>query len=157
MDLKKLIQKKMGEGEMLDPMEKMAHKKALMGLRKEATETMKPEFDGLKKVTVAADSKAGLKKGLELANKLTPDESPEHEAMETPEEEKLEHLTGEEIQQPADKLFPKADELDADHDKVMNQMHLEESGLSDDEKMMDLPSLEHKIQCLLKRREELKA
>lgn len=132
MDFKKLIQKKMGAGEMLAPMEKDAHKKALLSLRKEATETMKPEFDGLKKVTVASDSPEGLKEGLDVAQEMSGDEK----------------LKGD--------MFPDAGAYDKDAEATMDEMHMEESGLSDEEKMMDLPTLEHKIQCLLARREELK-
>lgn len=54
----------------LSPMEQKASSKVLSDLRGTAQDMMKGKMNGLKKVTVASDSKEGLKKGLELAKKI---------------------------------------------------------------------------------------
>lgn len=54
----------------LSPMEQRSSSKVLDELRKHTQGLMKGKMDGLKKVTVASDSKEGLSKGLELAKKL---------------------------------------------------------------------------------------
>lgn len=105
----------------LSPMEQRASSKVLEDLRKSTQDMLKGKMDGLKKVTVASDSKEGLTKGLELAKKLAgnkgeqedsshddvlcpvcgsepcecpEEESPEEEAGETQQEEDAEHDDG---------------------------------------------------------------
>jgi hypothetical protein len=54
----------------LSPMEQKASSKVLDALRKETQGMMKGKMDGLKKVTVASNSPEGLKKGLDIAEKI---------------------------------------------------------------------------------------
>lgn len=54
----------------LSPMEMKASKKVLDELRGEAKSMMNEKMGKLKKVTVASDSKEGLKKGLEKAEEI---------------------------------------------------------------------------------------
>ena len=54
----------------LSDMDKRASLKALGDFRGEAQKLMKDKMNGLKKVTVASDSKEGLKEGLEKAESL---------------------------------------------------------------------------------------
>lgn len=148
MDLKKLLQKKMEKGDMLSPMDKDAHKAALLGLRKDATDLMKPDFDGLKKVTVASDSPQGLEEGLDTAKKMTgksnslmgdlfPEGMEKDDGMDTEGMEGLDHLKAE--------------------DGSDTQMSQEYPTLSEDECEMDLHSVEKKLQDLMKLREKLKS
>lgn len=91
----------------LSPIEQKASKTVLNDLRGEAQKLMKGKMDGLKKVTVASNSKEGLNKGLEKAKEILSgnkpeseescpvcgkepceceaEESPEHESSESPE------------------------------------------------------------------------
>ena len=79
-----------------DKMKKMsdAEKKAKMTALSEAhglaTDMLKDKVKGLKKVTVASDSKEGLKKGLEKAEDLLGKEESEDEEMEEGQEENSE-------------------------------------------------------------------
>lgn len=99
----------------LSPVEQKASSKVLDELRKHAQSMMSDKVKGLKKVTVASDSSEGLKKGLSKAEEIigkkptstdlgTPEEeldkqtvdgeeeeeTPEHEASESPEMEQME-------------------------------------------------------------------
>jgi len=101
--MKKLLEKKKSEGKTLSPMEKDARMGVVGALKKAAEGAMADK--GLKKVTVASDSKEGLEKGLEMAKKVAqkgPEmsemsempESEEHEASESESEESAEHEMG---------------------------------------------------------------
>jgi len=68
--LKKLKSLKGGKDCEMDPMEKDAKKSVLSSLRSEAMGAMKEPLQGLKKVSVAADSPEGLKSGLEKAEEI---------------------------------------------------------------------------------------
>jgi len=103
----------------LSPMEQKASGKVLEELRKHAQDMMKGKMANLKKVTVASDSKEGLKKGLATAEKIIEGKKPEEsacpmcgekdcqcdkeesadeEASETPEDETTEEeMTADEI------------------------------------------------------------
>lgn len=97
--LEKLLEKKKQEGKSLSPMESAAKASVLEELRSMASEHMGKKLDGLKKVSVASDSKEGLEHGLEKAREMVgspegeedcePGES-EDEANETPEEQQAE-------------------------------------------------------------------
>lgn len=63
----------------LSPMEQRASSKVLGDLRGTAQEMMKGKMDKLKKVTVASDSKQGLKKGLSIAEKVLAGEKADDE------------------------------------------------------------------------------
>lgn len=103
--MKKLLEKKKSEGKTLSPMEKDARMGVVGALKKAAEGAMADK--GLKKVTVASDSKEGLEKGLEMAKKVAQKgpmsemsdmsempESEEHEASESESEESSEHEEG---------------------------------------------------------------
>lgn len=97
--LKKIMDKKLNkEGEM-DPMKKKAKMELVEELRSMAEDMMKQDLtghmDGLKKVTVASDSKEGLEKGLEKAKEIAKsplalEGSEEEEMAESPMEAKME-------------------------------------------------------------------
>jgi hypothetical protein len=105
--LKKLMEKKMSkEGEM-DPMKKKAKLELIQELHDMAGGMMKDDLtghlDGLKKVTVASDTKEGLEKGLDKAKELTDkgpgaslleEDSEEDELLESPEKKASELETG---------------------------------------------------------------
>ena len=108
----------------LSPIEQKSSKTILDALRAHTQGMMKGKMDGLKKVTVAADSKEGLEKGLELAKKIagkSPEsseesdeeclEDPIEEASETPEEESSEE-SSEELSETSPEDMS-AEELDA--------------------------------------------
>lgn len=58
------------KGKKLSPIEKEAKMGVLKDLSSQAGNLLKDKLKGLKKVTVASDSKEGLGKGLEMAEKL---------------------------------------------------------------------------------------
>ena len=115
----------------LSPIEQKSSKTVLDELRKHTQGMLKGKMDGLKKVTVASDSKEGLAKGLDLAKKIAGkspeeashaedlkqlmgdsaeeevEESPEEEASESPEEEQSEQADGSEVS-------PEEEEMTAD-------------------------------------------
>jgi cbb3-type cytochrome oxidase cytochrome c subunit len=67
----------------------LAKKNALMGIRKQATDAMDADLQGLKKVTVASPDEDGLEAGLDKAKELLEGEEQEEKA---PEEMSLEEL-----------------------------------------------------------------
>ena len=93
----------------LSPADQKASLGVLGELRKLAQDEMKGKMANLKKVTVASDSKEGLKKGLEKAEEVLESkcpecegeececESEEYESEEAPEAEESEELSEEEI------------------------------------------------------------
>lgn len=100
----KLMSKK--KDSKMNPEYKGAKMSALQELKKAMAEMMSDDVKGLKKVTVASDSKQGLEEGLEKAKEAfskmpsEDEESAEHEAMESSEEEGAEHeedMSAEEI------------------------------------------------------------
>jgi hypothetical protein len=98
--LKKIMDKKLHkEGEM-DPMKKKAKIELVEELRSMAEDMMKQDLtghmDGLKKVTVASDSKEGLKEGLEKAEHIV-EGSPEGLESEDEEEPDFAALSKEEL------------------------------------------------------------
>lgn len=62
--------KKKGKEKDMDELHKSAKMDAVSEMRDMAAEAMKGKLDGLKKVSVASDSKEGLQKGLEKAKEL---------------------------------------------------------------------------------------
>ena len=87
--MKKMMGKKK-DGK-LSPVEKEAKSSVLKDLSASAAEMMKEKLGGMKKVSVAAPSKSGLKEGLKLAEKLT-EKMPEKSGMEEAKEEEQEML-----------------------------------------------------------------
>lgn len=102
--MKKLLDKKRSEGKTLSPLEKEAKMGVVDSLKKAAEGAMAEK--GLKKITVASDSKSGLEKGLDMAKKMaakapemesSEEESSEmsdEESSESPAEEEAEHAEG---------------------------------------------------------------
>lgn len=73
-----------------------AKRHVIESMRKMAQGAMGDKLKGLKKVSVASNSPAGLEEGLDKAKEMISmpahdlEESPEHEASESPEEEMME-------------------------------------------------------------------
>ena len=80
----------------MNPNEQKAKLKALGAANGMASDMLKDHLKGLKKVTVASDSKEGLKKAEDIVGKdknpfaKSEDESPEHEDSESGSEEEYE-------------------------------------------------------------------
>lgn len=108
--LKKLKEKK--EPKMMDSIEKESKLGILQDLMSQADEMMGEKLKtGLKKVTVAAPTSEGLKKGLEKAEEIVEaKEEPEAEEAEEYEEES-EEMSEEELQKQIDELMKKKEEL----------------------------------------------
>lgn len=83
----------------LSEIDKKASLNVLGDLKKLAQDEMKGKMASLKKVTVASDSKEGLKKGLEKAEEIISDKEIESEEpeMEESEVEESEEMSEEEI------------------------------------------------------------
>jgi hypothetical protein len=83
MKFDKMLEKKKKEGKEISPMERDAKMGVLGDIRDEMANHMSDRLNGLKKVSVASDSPAGLKTGLEKAKEIV-DKMPQGEA--SPEE-----------------------------------------------------------------------
>lgn len=101
----KLLEKKRKEGKKLSDVEQEAKLGVVHDMKQMAMDEMGNSLNGLKKISVASDSKEGLKKGLGKAEELLekPEmshdeegESLEEEASESPEEEEQELESGKE-------------------------------------------------------------
>jgi hypothetical protein len=112
----KLLAKKKAKGEMLPEQEQSARGSVLEDLIGNMGERQAKKLDGLKKVSVMADSEEGLKAGLDKAKDVVgkmpeamdgDEESPEEEASESPDEEHEEELSKEELQAQIDELKAK--------------------------------------------------
>lgn len=104
----------------MDELHKSAKMDAISGLRQTAMDAMKGKLEGLKKVTVASDSKEGIKEGLEKAKEIV-EKGPNGEAPEA-EEESLEEESedGEESkEQLLSELEQKMKELEELKQKLM--------------------------------------
>jgi hypothetical protein len=121
-----------GKDKKMSPLEQKAKMKALKEANGMASDMLKGHLSGLKKVTVASDSKKGLEEGLKKAEGIVggdkssspfgqDEESPEHEAGESESEEYGEHAdqvleacdTEEEIDDLIKKLMEKKKSLKA--------------------------------------------
>jgi len=99
--LKKIMEKKISkEGEM-EPSKKKAKMELLQELRSMAEGMMKEDLDGhmgaLKKVTVASDSKEGLKEGLEKAEEVVEGDEEELPGLPEAEDDDMSMLSKEEL------------------------------------------------------------
>jgi len=86
----KLMKKLEKKGKKLNPVEKEAKMGVLKDLSSQAGEMLRDKLKGLKKVTVASDSKEGLKEGLEKAEEMVagaPEQEKEMPEMEESDEE----------------------------------------------------------------------
>lgn len=135
MALKKIIEKKKKDGKTLSPVHKEARSTVLEDLMDHLSDMGMDKVKGLKKVTVASDSKEGLAKGLDKATEMVEkspmaamededvsdhganeveEESPEHEMSESEEDESSEHPeTEEEIKQKIEELKAKLHSMKA--------------------------------------------
>lgn len=106
-DLKEMLDKKMKKEDGKDDMGKEAKLTALKDLRNVASGMMGEGLKGMmepkKAVTVAADSKEDLMKGLEKAKELLP-EMEEDEVEESPEEEDAEMSEIEQLKKQVEEL-----------------------------------------------------
>lgn len=116
-----LMEKKMKQGKKLDPTEKEAKEHVLKTLMDDMSGMMSDKLKGLKKVTVAADSKEDLEKGLEKAKEIIEGEdeesselSPEMAAMapdEDLESEDSEEESEDELERKIQELMEKKEAL----------------------------------------------
>jgi hypothetical protein len=97
-----------GEKKKMSSLEQKAKMKALKEANGMASDMLKGHLSGLKKVTVASDSKSGLKEGLKKAEEIVKEEddsspfgrfsddeeSQAHEDSESDDEESAEHESG---------------------------------------------------------------
>ena len=122
----KIIDKKKAEGKSMSPVHKEAKGSVLSDLMDHLEGMGMDKVKGMKKVSVASDSKEGLKTGLDKAKELVSghesddsqvddemEESPEHEASESPEEESSEHeeKSPEELQAEIEELKARLEQL----------------------------------------------
>lgn len=138
--MKKLLEKKKKEGHMLDPMEKDAKMSVLHDLHNEASDMMKHQLGGLKKVSVSADSPEHLEKGLETAKGLVH----EHEAEQAedghdPDMEELEEETGEDL-----------DHDNEEGEPLEHQLAMGHESSDEDEEPMSEEELDAKLAKLMK-------
>lgn len=96
----KMLEKKSKGEKPLSDMEKEAKMSVIDEMRKMADDQMGGKLDGLKKVTVAANSKPGLAEGLDKAKQILghgEEGSDDEEASESPEMEQAEEETHEDL------------------------------------------------------------
>jgi hypothetical protein len=104
-----------GKKKEMSDSEKKAKLSALGEAHKMASDMMKDSVGGLKKVTVAADSKKGLKEGLDKAEDMLGEQEEEDSEMGLPEDEEAsEYESAQDESEPMD-----MDELDAEIERLM--------------------------------------
>lgn len=104
-----------GKKKEMSDSEKKAKLSALGEAHKMASDMMKGGLGGLKKVTVAADSKQGLKKGLEKAEDILGEQDEEDSMMGLHEDDEAsEHKSAQDESEPMDE-----EELDAEIERLM--------------------------------------
>lgn len=123
MALKKIIDKKKKEGKTLSPVHKEARSSVLEDLMDHLSDMGMDKVKGLKKVTVASDSKEGLTKGLDKATEMVEkspmeamedEEVSDHGANETEEhEDESEDESEEDIKQKIEELKAKLEAMKA--------------------------------------------
>lgn len=112
----------------LNPTEQRASSKVLDDLRQEMQGLMKGKIDGLKKVTVASDSKAGLAKGLSKAEELLGQHDGEDDADSVPgkmdyKQMMKEHAMGHEMDEeesPEEEMEESPEEESAEHEDMLS-------------------------------------
>jgi hypothetical protein len=103
-----------GKDKKMSPIEKKAKLAALKDAHGLASEMMKDGLGGLKKVTVASDSKEGLKKGLDKAEDMLGEQESEDEEMgakEASESEEFEDAQDESEPMSEEEIDAKIEEL----------------------------------------------
>ncbi len=104
-----------GKDKKMSPLEQKAKMKALKEANSMASEMLKGKLGGLKKVTVAADSKEGLKEGLEKAEDILGEDEMEDSEMGEKEDAQAEGYEDEqEESEPMDE-----DEINAKIEELM--------------------------------------
>lgn len=129
----------------LSPMEQKASSKVLSDLRGTAQDMMKGKMNSLKKVTVASDSKEGLKKGLELAKKIA-GKSEESDSQFDDSEESCPACSKSpcECEESDEEESSESPELEASEDESSEPSHV-----SPEEEVMSAEELDRRIQALL--------
>jgi hypothetical protein len=103
-----------GKKKGMSPVEKKAKLAALKGTHDWASDALKEKLGGIKKVSVAADSKEGLKKGLEKAEELVSGKNPivedaeeeaDAEGIADPSEDDMEECSEEELDEKIQELM----------------------------------------------------
>lgn len=118
--MKKLLDKKRSEGKTLSPLEKEAKMGVVDSLKKAAEGAMAEK--GLKKITVASDSKSGLEKGLDMAKKMAA-KAPEMESSEESSEEESSEMSDEESSEsPAEEEAEHAEGGSEDKEAMMAKL-----------------------------------
>lgn len=154
---KKLLEKKHAEGKGLSDVEKDAKSSVLEHLKQMASDSMGDKLKGLKKVTVASDSPHGLAEGLNKAKEMIgdpgvhgeePGEHLEHdEGHMMPNEESEEHEASESPEQEAAEEQAEGTEADEHPEDAIGQEHNEFDHMSEDELDQHLEKLmKHKAQ-----------
>lgn len=126
--LKDKLMKKLNKKGDLDPLEKDAKLGVVKELSRQASGMMGSKVHPAMKAEISADSKEGLKAGLDKASHLV-EGSPEEEAQESPAEELAEgdkEESDEEIE--AEHADHSPEELDAKIQKLMALKHKKEAG-----------------------------
>ena len=131
MALKKIIEKKKKEGKTLSPVHKEARSTVLEDLMDHLGEMGLDKVKGLKKITVASDSKEGLAKGLDKATEMV-EKSP-MDAME--DEDVSDHGANE------------SEEESSEHEMAEEEEESEESSESEEEIKQKIAELEAKLKA----------
>lgn len=153
----KLIEKKKKEGHGLSDVQRKAKMSVVDDMKNMANDEMNGRLSGLKKVSVASDSKSGLEKGLDKAKELV-GHVPMPEDQSGPED--LHHADDEGLEEEFGK--------DLDHDmeqgespehigKVFSKEMDAEQGALNSEEPMDADDIDAQIQHLLALKEKMKA
>lgn len=127
----------------LSDVEKKASSKVLSDLRSHAQSMMNNKMKGLKKVTVASDSKEGLKAGLEKAEEILGSKGSASDLTKSPKGEVFGKSKSEEL----DEENPEEIEgLESDESEVEEEDSEEMSEEELDAKIKELMSLKSKLQ-----------
>lgn len=121
----KMLMSKKKEGKTLSDSEKKSKLQALGGMRDMASQMMGDKLKNLKKVTVASDSKSGLKSGLHKAENLMD---------QMPEEEKL--AEGGEVAKMPEEFDTDMDNVQKEHERDNEPRNFNEGGNTDEESDM---------------------
>lgn len=126
----KMLMSKKKEGKTLSDSEKKSKLQALTGMRDMATHMMGDKLKNLKKVTVAAQNKPDLKKGLHQAEDLI-DQSPQDLAK--PDSDPNNMNQGGKVGQLPSEFDRDEDHIDEEHNKDAAPRQFNEGGDSDEE------------------------
>lgn len=158
MDIKKLKDLKGKKGKEMDPVHKQAKMSVVKDLQKSAEEMMGEGLKGLKKVTVASDSKEGLAHGLDKAKHILG--AQEKGAPDDADMEGLEEETGEDLdhdqergedQEHVDKVLAMNHDHNKEHDEEMSPDEADDSSDHEHEE------LDRQLAELMKRKEALRS